>query len=644
MKKKGSPANSSTSNLPTGLVGPPGIPVPFPLPCTVPPGSSPFRSSSSCSSSSYSSESESDSDSSSDSDVYQSNYKKNRTNQTSHQGPIKTRSKHGSFSFPSTGNPCLDFFFHVVPDTHSSTVTKKLSEAWKSDPLTALKLICNLRAVRGTGKANREGFYVSALWLHENHPKTLALNLPSFAQFGYLKDLLEILYRVLQNCKFDLNQSSKRGKHREPNDKKEQILEVRKRKRENDAARALSYYASNELYRFLHDQVANFFAELLSSDLENLKSGEVKKIGLAAKWCPSLDSSYDRSTLICESIARKMFPRDSFDEYQDLSEEHYSYQIRNRLRKEVLSPLRKTLLLPEMLMSTGQWNSIPYSHVTSLAMKRYKDAFLNHDRERASEFLTKAETGEAMVTAGALQPHEILKAALEGGDDELAELQWKRLIHDLSKEKKFKSCLSVCHKSSYGENMEVSAPLALLISELTEEPWKGRIITFCDDKLELHRIEGELMKEKLKFRKNAKSDHSGPNIRQVFDEILRIAMEGNLKPEQMVKRVFIFSNMEFSNKIHQKSEKNKMDTDYEAICRKFEENGYGESVPQIVFWNLSETKVVPVLEKEQGVALVSGYSKNLVKLFLEMDGEISPEAVMNAAIDGDEYRKLKVFD
>ncbi|KAF6137978.1 hypothetical protein GIB67_041851 [Kingdonia uniflora] len=103
-----------------------------------------------------------------------------------------------SATFLSTLNPCLDFFFHVVPNTPVKSVVERLELAWKYNPLTTLKLICNLRGVRGTGKSDKEGFYAAALWLHENHPKTLACNIWWFANVGYIKDLPEVLYRVLE--------------------------------------------------------------------------------------------------------------------------------------------------------------------------------------------------------------------------------------------------------------------------------------------------------------------------------------------------------------------------------------------------------------------------------------------------------------
>nr|XP_016510005.1 PREDICTED: uncharacterized protein LOC107827390 [Nicotiana tabacum] len=98
----------------------------------------------------------------------------------------------------STGNPCLDFFFHVVPNTPPQELLKRLELSWKRDALTTLKLICNLRGVRGTGKSDKEGFYTASLWLHNYHPKTLACNIKAIADFGYFKDVLEILYRILE--------------------------------------------------------------------------------------------------------------------------------------------------------------------------------------------------------------------------------------------------------------------------------------------------------------------------------------------------------------------------------------------------------------------------------------------------------------
>ena len=112
--------------------------------------------------------------------------------------PNKTRTENGSATYAASGNPCLDLFFQVVPGTPPDRVRGLVEAAWASDPLTALRLVANLRGVRGTGKSDRDGFYAAALWVHGRHPRTLACNVPALAEFGYLKDFPELLYRLIR--------------------------------------------------------------------------------------------------------------------------------------------------------------------------------------------------------------------------------------------------------------------------------------------------------------------------------------------------------------------------------------------------------------------------------------------------------------
>jgi hypothetical protein len=148
------------------------------------------------------------------------------------------------------------------------------------------------------------------------------------------------------------------------------------------AKKAIDRYNYGSKYRFLHIQISRLFVELLKADLEYLISGQLAKISLASKWCPSLDSSYDRSTLFCVSVAQRLFPYDSCPKYRGIDEAHYAYRVRDRLRKEVLVPLRRALGLVEIYMSSNQWNLIQYDQVTPHAMKIYMRLFYKHDRNR----------------------------------------------------------------------------------------------------------------------------------------------------------------------------------------------------------------------------------------------------------------------
>ncbi|XAR64343.1 hypothetical protein NMG60_11024647 [Bertholletia excelsa] len=556
-------------------------------------------------------------------------------------------------TFLSSGNPCLDFFFHVVPDTPASILTERLKLAWDHNPLTALKLVCNLRGVRGTGKSDKEGFYTAALWLHKRHPKTIAGNVGALAEFGYFKDLLEILHRLLNGP--DVRRIAKQerasrksmaGRFRRKRRFRSRVRMVEKKARKSReekriaaARKAVERYSGDPDYRFLYDSVSDLFADCLKSDIQNLNSGRLNKISLAAKWCPSLDYSYDRSTLLCESIARRVFPRESYPEYESIEDACYAYRVRDRLRKEILVPLRKALELPEIYIGANQWNLLPYNRVASVAMKMYKEKFLKHDKERFTEYLEKVKAGKAKIAAGALLPHDIISALNDGDGGQVAELQWKRMVDDLAKKGKLKNCLAICDVSGSmtGIPMEVSVALGLLVSELSEEPWKGKIITFSANP-KLQTINGDDLWSKTEFVREMEWGMN-TDFQKVFALILQVAVNGNLKEDQMMQRVFVFSDMEFD-----RASSNPWETDYQAITRKFTEKGYGSAVPEIVFWNLRDSRATPVPGNQKGVALVSGFSKNLVTLFLEEGGILNPESVMEAAISGKEYKKLVVLD
>jgi len=595
-----------------------------------------------------------------------------------------------SATYLSSGNPCLDFFFHIVPSTPKKSLEQRLEEAWDHDSLTTLKLICNLRGVRGTGKSDKEGFYTAALWLHGRHPKTLACNLESLSKFGYFKDFPEILYRILQGPEIRSIQKTQRydtiaaaslrrrsrfsrggrgfgggrsrGRHflkrsaatrelrvanaeRKNQEEKARASLKRKQKKVSMAKAASTKYSNDPNYRFLHERVSELFANQLKRDLEFLTSGQPNKISLAAKWCPSLDSSFDKATLICESIARKIFPQESFPEYEGVEDAHYAYRVRDRLRKQVLVPLRKTLQLPEVYMGARAWQSLPYNRVASVAMKSYKEVFLYRDEKRFQQYLNDAKTGKTKIAAGAVLPHEIIRE-LNGGDGgKVAELQWKRMVDDLKEKGSLTNCMAICDVSGSmnGEPMEVSVALGLLVSELSEEPWKGKLITFRQSP-ELHLVKGDDLRSKTEFVESMQWDMN-TDFQKVFDLILKVAVESKLKPQDMIKRVFVFSDMEFDEASTSTSSFNKWrsspptpsnrwdtlsyseddedeendawQTDYKVIVRKYREKGYGEAVPEIVFWNLRDSRSTPVLGNKKGVALVSGFSKKCSWITME---------------------------
>ncbi|KAG6386439.1 hypothetical protein SASPL_155341 [Salvia splendens] len=155
-------------------------------------------------------------------------------------------------------------------------------------------------------------------------------------------------------------------------------------------------------------------------------------------------------TLLCETIAKNVFPVAEFPEYESVEKTYYAYRVRDRLRKEVLVPVQKALQLPE---------------------------------ERFREYLRRVRSGKATIDAEALLPYQIIESLDDEHGSEVAELQWRRMLDDMAKIGKLSNCLAISDvsRSMYGIPMKVSVALGILVSELSEERWKGKLITFSEN-------------------------------------------------------------------------------------------------------------------------------------------------------------------
>ncbi|GLU21816.1 hypothetical protein SLE2022_379320 [Rubroshorea leprosula] len=96
-------------------------------------------------------------------------------------------------------------------------------------------------------------------------------------------------------------------------------------------------------------------------------------------------------------------------------------------------------------MSAKKWDLLPCKRVPSIAMKNYNNIFLVHDQERFMKFQGDVKQVKQKIAAGALLPHEIISSLRDGKDDknEVAVLQWQRMVEDLSAIGKLSNCL--CH-------------------------------------------------------------------------------------------------------------------------------------------------------------------------------------------------------
>ncbi|GLT38406.1 hypothetical protein SLA2020_126620 [Shorea laevis] len=163
------------------------------------------------------------------------------------------------------------------------------------------------------------------------------------------------------------------------------------------------------------------------------------------------------------------------------------------------------------------------------------------------KFLGDVKQGKKKIAAGALLPHGIISSLRDGKDDknEVTVLQWRRMVENLSAIGKLGNCFAICDVSGsmFGIPLDISIALGLLVSDLSEETWKGKLITFSNNP-QLPIIQGDDLYSKMKSieRMHWKLN---TDFQKVFDRILEAAKKENITEDQMIKRLFVFGDMEF---------------------------------------------------------------------------------------------------
>ncbi len=344
-----------------------------------------------------------------------------------------------------------------------------------------------------------------------------------------------------------------------------------------------------------------FFAKVLQNDLKN------DTPTLAVKWAPRQRNPKSKI------LAKILFGNKK--NYMEL------------YRKNILHALSQKLTVVEQLMCSNKWSEINYSFVPSQAMKRYgkkNNCFKKQDPERFEQFLSDIKSGKTKVNTSGLQPHQIIHDLLSKSEnDDLLSLQWNTILNSLKDNKITSSSMAVVDTSGSMDGLpkEVALSLGLLISELSEKPFKNKIITFSNIPV-FQEITGDNLYQKIKSIENSHWD-TNTNLFKVFELLLTTATTFQVPQEKMVKTLFIFTDMEFDvcspdNSILL----------FDKVKQLYLTNDY--KVPQIVFWNLrsSDTKTFPIKKDETGTVYLSGFSPILLKIFME-DKEFNPEYVLD---------------
>lgn len=273
------------------------------------------------------------------------------------------------------------------------------------------------------------------------------------------------------------------------------------------------------------------------------------KISLVAKWLPREGSSLDKKTGFVSSFAKYFF-QDETTENSNSWESSCKAKYRSTIVK-----LTSLLQLPEVLLAAHQEDEINFGLVASKATFRLRNVFMNQDkvgnvRSNDPKRLRMAETFiEQTINKGLkgaqLMPHEIVGKILHKSVSKTEALvldaQWKSLRESVLEQVRngdedFDPTkmvpLSDVSGSMSGTPMEVAISLGILISEITNEAFRGLVMTF-ESNPRFHKLDSSWsIVEKVQSLSRAPWGGS-TNFKAAYELILDVALESKLDHKDM---------------------------------------------------------------------------------------------------------------
>lgn len=367
----------------------------------------------------------------------------------------------------------------------------------------------------------------------------------------------------------------------------------------------------------LEKDMLEYIKTQLYSDLEGMENGG--DVSLLAKWLPSVNASNAETKKLAKKVARFL-------------------QLDDAVYRKLLVRLRAHIRIIENNLRERDY-TFDYEKQPSKAMFKYRNAFIRNDGERYNEFLNKASCGEVKLNTNVLTPYEIITPFFKRNvsDEERNSINatWNAL-EDFTNDE---NALAVIDGSGsmYGGADPIPATVALSLgiyfAERNKGAFKNHFITFSE-KPQLVEIKGDDILDKVRYCHDY-NEVANTNIQKVFELILNAAQKNHIPQNEIPKRLYIISDMEFD---YCADDANL--TNFEYAKKLFEDAGY--KLPEVVFWNVSSrNRQQPVSKNEQGVLLVSGCTPRLFSMMA--DGSLSdraPYEFMLEVLMSERYEKI----
>eukprot|EP00529_Nitzschia_sp_RCC80_P011027 CAMPEP_0113494112 /NCGR_PEP_ID=MMETSP0014_2-20120614/28940_1 /TAXON_ID=2857 /ORGANISM="Nitzschia sp." /LENGTH=639 /DNA_ID=CAMNT_0000387997 /DNA_START=15 /DNA_END=1934 /DNA_ORIENTATION=- /assembly_acc=CAM_ASM_000159 len=515
----------------------------------------------------------------------------------------------------------------VVRGGDTTNLVKEILD--RRDPSEIVQLFTLIFVVRNTrgGKGEKDLSHDMFLNMWTTYPETCSKLLPCFVQYGYWKDLLLMMEKVVDMPIYDPFVDAS--------------LTLMKHQWDKDVASLSQYESQLDAATSSGDE----------TEISRLKTTG-PKISLLSKWLPREGKSFDKSTGFVGKFTSVTYPTASSSSSSSSS----SWQSDRRKKYRChLTKLTEYLSLPEVLLAANRADEIEIGRVASKATKLLSRAFLNETKsgEMRSEDAKRMRLRElfldSIVERGLkgtqVMPHEIVSAILKNhristGMKMSLDAQWKSIWKDVVDQVKAKAeaegleldptrMVSICDVSGSmsGVPMEVSIALGIGISEITHPDFRHMVMTFSESPEWFRLDPHDTIVEKV--RKLAGAPWGGnTNFETAYDLVLQVCVDNKLPREDMP-CLIVFSDMQFDQArggYWRRNDSIRLMFDHirsrvKATASKL---GWTDREPTpIVFWNLRNTGGHPVNKNTEGTVLLSGFSPSLLKLV--MNGEALKE-------------------
>jgi len=341
-------------------------------------------------------------------------------------------------------------------------------------------------------------------------------------------------------------------------------------------------------------------------------------------------------------------PNTSSAESRRLAKKTYEYfGINERTYRKTLSALRSKINIVEKIMSNKNWSAIDYSTVPSQATRIYSSAFIKHDEARYNAFIEKVESGEETINAGTLYPYQITKNINKLGINDTKKIKaldaiWNALPNYMEEPENSLCVVDTSGSMTVGHSnvapIDVSVSLGIYFAERIIGPFKDYFITFSE-RPKMQKIQGSNIYEKVKNLNNADWD-ANTDLQAVFNVLLKTAIQKKVSQEEMIKKIYIISDMQFDIACGYGGYyglKKKTTTNFDAIKDKYKNAGY--EMPELVFWNVNAGSDTPVTKDEDGTFLVSGCSPSILKYAINCK-VTTPEQLMLEVLESERYKPV----